>query len=114
MATAKHEQKIGNAQAAMMIAVALMIDLFQFVLGLLMIGVVLNYFISFMALLIFWFWFLMNGVHFMGSMKEVRIGMTFFGTAFGEMAPIPFFNVLPIWTFGIGATIAMTRVKKII
>lgn len=102
MAAAKQKRKIGNDQAAMMIAVAVMVDLFQFVLGFFLIGVVLNFFISFMAFLIFWFWFILNG----------RVSITFFGTAFGEMVPIPFFNILPIWTLGITATIVMTRVKE--
>lgn len=112
--TTKKERKIGNAQAAMMITVAIMIDLLQFVFGLLLIGVILNYFISFMAFLIFWFWFILNGISFTRSMKEFRIGITFFGTAFGEIAPIPFLNVLPIWTLGIIAVMAMTRVKEIV
>lgn len=100
--TTKQEKKIGNAQAVMMITVAVMIDFLQFVFGLLVIGIVLNYFISFMAFLIFWFWFILNG----------KVSITFFGTAFGEMVPIPFLNFLPIWTLGIIATIAMTRVKE--
>ena len=110
--TAKKERKISNIKGVIMISTAGMIDFLQFVLGLLLVGAILNFFISFMALISYWLWFALNGISFTKNMRAVRIGMTLFGTAFAEIIPIPFLNTLPFWTGGIIAIVIMTRVKE--
>ena len=112
--TNKKEKKIGNITAVVMIGFAAMVDFLQFVFGLFVITGILNYFISFIALITLLVWFALNGIGFTKSVRELRIGMTFFITAFGEIAPIPFLNVLPLWTAGTLSIIALTRLKEIV
>ena len=112
--TNKKEKGIGNLTAITMLGFASIVDFLQFVFGIFVITGILNYFISFIALITFLLWFALSGVSFTKSVKELRIGMTFFITVFGEIAPIPFLNVLPLWTVGTLSIIALTRMKEIV
>lgn len=98
------EYRIGPVQAAFMIAVALLIDLIQYILTILIFTAILCPLISLMAIGLFAMWFKINKVD---AILSYRIGPRFVGSAFLELIPI--LDGFPIWTIGIWLTIRASR-----
>lgn len=102
---------IGWGQGIAMIAVAALIDLLQFFLTFLLIGLVVNFFISIVALLIFYGWFSVNGVSFLAGKRAFTRLMTFSAGFLGEL--IPLINAMPLWTASITMTVLQSRRRDV-
>lgn len=91
---------IESGTAAMMFAVAFVIDMFQAILDFLLIGMFISPFVDLVAALIFGIWFF----H-----KNVKAGMGVFATAILEF--IPGVNAIPGWTGYVTYKIITSRKK---
>ena len=91
----KDGPRISPIMAILMIIMALLIDGTQFLLGLLVIGFVLNWIVSFYAWLSFYVWFKILNVS-MSDARGMKILLTM-GAALG-VELIPLINMLPAWT----------------
>ncbi|KKT41832.1 MAG: hypothetical protein UW30_C0004G0031 [Candidatus Giovannonibacteria bacterium GW2011_GWA2_44_13b] len=80
--------------AIFMVIIALLIDGTQFLLGLLVIGLVLNWIVSFFAWLTYYIWLKILGIS-MSDAKGMKI-MLSLGTAMG-IELIPLVNMFPAW-----------------
>ncbi len=87
------ERKINNTTLAFMLVVAGAIDLVQFFLGLLFVGLFMNWAISIIVWLTFYLWFKIKGVDFFYNPWRV---LGFGGGLVAEVVPI--LNLLPVWT----------------
>ncbi len=97
--------KISNFEAGLMIAVALIIDIVQFLLDLILIGFILDPIISVFAYLMFWFWFKLRGVSFSNPKRAAIGGISFL------LELIPGLDMLPALTVGVVMTYLSTKVK---
>lgn len=87
-----------------MMGTAAIVDFFQFLLNMLLIGIILNRFISILTLLTFYIWFKMHNVSFSNSPK--RFGVM---AITGLTEIIPLLDLLPAWTISTGVTIGIVR-----
>ena len=88
-----------------MFGVALVIDLIQFLLDLILIGFIVDPIISIFAYLMFWFWFKLRGVSFTNPKRAAIGGISFL------LELIPGLDMLPALTAGVVMTYLSTRVK---
>lgn len=101
------EKKIGVAQGMVMIVTAAFIDFVQFLLTLLIIGIIINPLISVIAFILFWSWFSLNGVKFFSGVKGIaRFGIMSW-TFLSELVPL--LNAMPGWTVGVTMTYLSAR-----
>lgn len=99
----ENEKKIGFFTILLMLGVAVVIDIVQFILALFVVGLVINRFISIFAFMLFFLWFLLNDVSFLSGKRWLSRTISFFGSAGGELVPVV--GALPLWTIGIYLTI---------
>ncbi len=98
--------KIGNVTAGLMIASALLFDAAQALVSLIpLVGFIFAMLLDFTATFFFGIWFSHIGL---SQIKRNPLG--FFGTSLLEF--IPFFDVLPAWTFFIATTIVRERARN--
>jgi hypothetical protein len=94
------KQRIGSFTKFLMLSVALFFDILEFILEILLIGIIFNRIITILEYLIMWLWFKLKGVSFVGNPKiSGRMGGTFI------LEMIPFLGSLPGFTFGVWSTI---------
>jgi hypothetical protein len=98
------KERIVTWMAVCMIIVALFIDAIQLILTLLLIGVFICPVISVVSYFVFWVWFKMLGVSFLGSPKK-------FGTMGATIVGEIFLSFLPVFTAGITTVIVMTKAE---
>lgn len=102
MGEANHKIKLW--MAGCLVVVALLVDLFQFLITLVAIGVFLAPIITVCASALFWIWFKLLGISIITNPKRLA---TFGIESVGELIPIV--NTLPMWTLGTVITIIITR-----
>ena len=96
-------------QGALMLGVAVAIDGIQILLDMVLIGLVLDSFLSIFAWLIFWFWFKLNGVSFLkGKTALLRLVAISIG---GIIEIIPLINDIPTWLFAVGIMLLTVRLE---
>ena len=93
--TATTAKRMRGVTAILFILVALIFDGIQAFLALILIGIVLNWIVSIVAGLIFYFWMKNLGVS-MQEAKGMRIILSFLSAAGIEF--IPLMNAFPAWT----------------
>lgn len=112
---AGRQSRIGLAEAMLMIGVSLLFDGAQALLGLLVIGIVLNSAISVVAWLTFFLWFhakgMSYGVGLKGGLSTAKNPMVINAAAF-LIGLIPILNILPERTVAIVAIIALERAER--
>ena len=107
--TIEKRRRVGAAQSALMIGIAVVVDVVNIILVLVVgIGLVANRFIAIFVFMAFAFWFALNGVSFLTGRMSMQKMFRFFGPAFGEMIPV--IGALPLWSLGIWLT--LRSVKK--
>ncbi len=99
------KERISSIEAMLMIGVALVIDLVQAFLEFILVGIVLNPFISIFAALTFWFWFHAKGVSFMSGKKIATSSVS----ALIEIFPI--LGGLPALTVGVLAMVSIVKTE---
>ena len=100
------ENRIPTHTAVFMLGTALFYDAVQFLLGLMFIGLVLNWGITAIAWFHFYLWCKLRGVSFI-SPKGAKRGLLLGGAGLAEM--IPGFNMLPMWTVTVAIIILSTQ-----
>lgn len=99
------QERIDPSTWQLMVAVALGLDFFQGIVGMLpFVGQILSPIISLFIFLIFWIWLKLHGVTITDSIKRVAI---MFGGFLVELIPI--LNILPSWTLAIFLTVLLVR-----
>ncbi|OGG51013.1 hypothetical protein A2763_00205 [Candidatus Kaiserbacteria bacterium RIFCSPHIGHO2_01_FULL_54_36] len=92
--------RISLATGGLMIACAIVIDSFQFLLDLIpFVGWALAWFVSIVAALVFGIWLSHHDV----SMMHHKRALRFLGTMLGEFIPVV--NAIPLWTGSITYTV---------
>ncbi len=99
-------ERISTVTAAFIIAIALILDLVQFLLVLTVVGSVVSVIIGLLAGFGLWLVFALHGVKYSGTGALKKAGATF-GTMVAEM--VPFLDVLPLITIGAVLIIRQTR-----
>lgn len=95
--TIEKRRRVGTVQSALMIGIAIAIDIVNIILVLVVgIGLVVNRFITIFVFMTFAFWFALNGVSFLTGRMSAQKMVRFFGPAFGEIIPV--IGALPLWT----------------
>lgn len=110
------EGHIPNVVAILIISVAVFIDLSQAGINLLhfipvagnAFAMVANWIISAITFFMFWFWFLLYGVHFNSAKRILSMGGGFL------MELIPIVDTLPAWTAAVVLVIITARMPKIV
>ena len=102
--------RISKTLGVVMGGVAFGIDFVQGLLTTGFIGIAVNTFISIFAVLMFWFWFKLNGITFLES--GARMAITFFGGAFIELIPI--INNFPAWTLSVVIMLFIVRAEDMV
>jgi len=97
---------IGAMSGWAMIATAVLIDSVQFFLSIIIIGLVINPVISFVAMLLFGLWLSHNGL----SVLSPKYAARFLFTFIGEVA----LGFLPIWTVTIVFIVGANKLKEIV
>jgi len=101
--------RVSKTTGVLMIYTALFIDVLEMLLEWMIIGLVLNYFITIFAGLLFWLWFAIKGVPFwVKPSRLITLGITFLAelipgldaTGFGEF-----------WTVGILILVILVRLE---
>lgn len=109
------QSRIGLAEAVLMIGVSLLFDGAQALLGLLVIGIILNSAISVVAWLTFFLWFhakgMSYGIGMKGGLSTAKNPMVINAAAF-LIGLIPILNMLPERTVAIVAIIALERAES--
>lgn len=85
------KRRIGKFTSFLMIFFALILDIIEFILALLLVGAIINRIITIFEYLIYWFWFKVKKASFAG--KKMRVA----GSFVGEI--IPFLGALPLFSF---------------
>lgn len=113
---AGRKSRIGLAEAMLMIGVSILFDGAQALLGLFVIGIVLNSAISVVAWLTFFLWFhakgMSYGVGMKGGLSTAKNPMVINAAAF-LIGLIPIINILPERTVAIIAIIALERAESL-
>jgi hypothetical protein len=97
--------RLGTFQAVLLNATAIIIDALQLVLGLMIIGFVLNTLITVMAWLSYFLWYKLLDISFIDA--GLRKAVLFMGTGLIEV--IPFINGIPTWTLSVILMILIVR-----
>ena len=99
-----YNKRIDKTDKIKMITVAVIFDIIEIILTILVVGLIANRILTLIEYLIYWFWFKAKGVSFTGNAKAAsRMG----GTFVTEM--IPLLGALPGLTYGVNSTIKITR-----
>lgn len=97
-----NESRISTTAATMLLSFAVFIDALQFILELMLVGLLLDSVIDIFATFIFGIWFSHYGV---SLMKKNPLG--FLGTSIAKF--IPFTEMFPLWTLYVWLTIRSER-----
>ncbi|OGN25458.1 MAG: hypothetical protein A3A13_03135 [Candidatus Yanofskybacteria bacterium RIFCSPLOWO2_01_FULL_43_22] len=100
-----HHYRIATWEAGFMIGVAIVFDGVAALLGLLIIGGVVNSFVAIVASFVFGLWLHSKKV----SLADTRVLIRMVSGLVIELIPIV--NILPAWTFCIVSTILLTRLQ---
>ncbi len=101
----RKRNRINNFNATALVSIAILIDTFQFLFGLIpFIGGIIGSFIGLLSFMIFWVWYKMLRITFGDKMKKFVIRFSFYILDF-----IPFIGMLPLFTVGVIVTIKTTR-----
>lgn len=103
----KPDYRISWIEGGFMIGVALVYDLIQIGLEVIMLGFgwTVNWVINIYAMLTFWFWFKLKGVSFVNPKRAL------FGSASIVIKFIPWLDALPTWTALTVTTIVSARTE---
>src|SRR3989344_6815759 len=96
------EKTIGGGTAFMMLFVAIVVDGLQALLTLLVVGIVVNPFISVITGILFWIWFYHLGV-------KMGIGLAATG-----VAELTILGSFPLWAGYVISRIALAKFKKVV
>jgi hypothetical protein len=110
MDEAKVPRKISNITAFFMITVALLLDLLQFLLTLLVLTSPIAELVTFLALCIFGVWFAIMRVNYFSGRKVGMKVASAFGSAVVELVPI--LDAVPGITLGVAGVIVATRIEE--
>lgn len=104
------KKRVGTIAAFFMLATAITFDALQFFLTFIpFLGVVINIFITVLAAMIFWLWFLLLGVsYFSGKKMGLKLAAAM-GGLIVELVPI--IDALPAITVGVTVVIIATRLE---
>jgi hypothetical protein len=103
-------RKISNITAFFMIIVALLFDLLQFLLTIMVITAPLSILVTFFALCIFGVWFAVLGVNYFSGRKVALKTLSAIGSVIVEMVPL--IDGLPAITAGVAGVILGTRLEN--
>ncbi len=98
------KERIPLWMAGCLVAVAVLIDLIQAITTAFAIGAFLSPLISVAASMLYWIWYKMLGISFVGNPKQLA---TFTTECFLEIVPVA--DALPMWSIGTIITIIITR-----
>lgn len=90
----QNKNRLGTAQAPLLLATALLVDTFQTMLGLVIVGALFSPLITVLAWLSYFVWYKLLDIGFMD--RGVQKLFIFFGAGLLEM--IPYINIIPAWT----------------
>lgn len=99
----KIKYRIGPLQKILMLTIAAIFDLVEFVLAVLAIGLILNRIITIIEYFIYILWFSVNKISFTSPKTLKKLG----GSFIAEI--IPFLGALPMFTVGVYMTIKSSR-----
>lgn len=97
------KRRIGKITSFLMIFIAIILDIIEFILALFLVGAVVNRIMTILEYPGYWLWFKIKGVSFTKNRKIAgRMGSTFIAEI------IPFIGALPMFTVGVWLTIKET------
>lgn len=89
-----------------LVATALFIDILQVFLNFILIGLVLNWLVNFIAVIVFALWFSLYGI----SFGKFRFFLRMVFSLCAEMVPL--FNTLPVWTMFVVSILVTHRLQE--
>ncbi len=104
----ERKHKIGNVTAGMMIVTALVVDAIQAFLTFSVFLLPLSVLITFMAATMFFLWFALSGVKYIGNDGGKKLLLALASTV-AELVPV--INALPATTVGVVGIIVQTRIE---